>query len=93
EPCGLAQMIAMRYGCVPLVRATGGLKDTVEEGQTGFLFGAATPEALVEALRRALAIYPERAKWQKLQRNGMKQDFSWPKSARQYRTVYQSLLA
>jgi len=91
EPCGLAQMIAMRYGCVPVVRATGGLKDTVEEGRTGFLFEEATPEALVEALRRALATYPEQAKWQKLQRHGMKQDFSWTKSARQYRTVYQSL--
>jgi starch synthase len=91
EPCGLAQMIAMRYGCVPVVRATGGLKDTVEEGRTGFLFEEATPEALVEAIRRALATYPEQAKWQELQRNGMKQDFSWMKSAQQYRTVYQSL--
>jgi len=91
EPCGLAQMIAMRYGCVPLVRATGGLKDTVAEGQTGFLFESATPEALVEALRRALAAYPERAKWRRLQRNGMEQDFSWTKSAQQYREVYQSL--
>jgi starch synthase len=92
EPCGLAQMVAMRYGCVPVVRATGGLKDTVEEGRTGFLFEEATPEALVEALRRALATYPEQAKWQKLQRNCMKQDFSWTKSAQQYRTVYQSLI-
>lgn len=92
EPCGLAQMIAMRYGCVPVVRATGGLKDTVAEGQTGFLFEEATAEALVEALRRALAIYPEQAKWQKLQRNGMTQDFSWTKSAQRYRMVYQSLI-
>lgn len=57
----------MRYGCVPLVRATGGLKDTVEEGRTGFLF----EETSAEALRRALATYPEQEKWQKLQRNGM----------------------
>ncbi len=91
EPCGLAQMIAMRYGCVPVVRATGGLKDTVEDGRTGFLFEAASPEALVEALRRALAAYPEQEKWRKLQRNGMEQDFSWTKSARQYLAVYQSL--
>jgi len=61
----------MRYGCVPLVRATGGLKDTVEEGRTGFLFEETSAEALVEALRRALATYPEQEKWQKLQRNGM----------------------
>jgi starch synthase len=91
EPCGLAQMIAMRYGCVPVVRATGGLKDTVEEGRTGFLFEEATPDAHVEALRRALATYPEQAMWQKLQRSGMEQDFSWTKSAQQYRTVYHSL--
>lgn len=91
EPCGLAQMIAMRYGCVPLVRATGGLKDTVEEGQTGFLFEKAAPEALVEALRCALSTYPQPEKWQRIQRNGMAQDFSWTQSARQYRTVYQSL--
>jgi len=91
EPCGLAQMIAMRYGCVPVVRATGGLKDTVEEGRTGFLFEEATSEALVEAFRRALATYPEQAEWQKLQRNGMEQDSSWTKSAQQYRTVYHSL--
>ena len=91
EPCGLAQMIAMRYGCVPVVRATGGLKDTVAEGQTGFRFEEATSEALVEALRRALATYPEQAEWQKLQRNGMEQDSSWTKSAQQYRTVYHSL--
>ncbi len=91
EPCGLAQMIAMRYGCVPLVRATGGLKDTVEEGRTGFLFGAASAEALAEAIRGALAVYPQKAKWRKLQRNGMKQDFSWTKSAQQYLAVYQSL--
>jgi len=91
EPCGLAQMIAMRYGCVPVVRATGGLKDTVEEGRTGFLFEEATSEALVEAFRRALATYPEQAEWQKLQRSGMEQDFSWTKSAQQYRTVYHSL--
>ena len=91
EPCGLAQMIAMRYGCVPLVRATGGLKDTVEEGRTGFLFEEATPEALVEALRRARATYPEQAKWRKLQRNGMEQDFSWSRSASQYASLYWSL--
>ncbi|MBA4379548.1 MAG: glycogen synthase [Anaerolinea sp.] len=93
EPCGLAQMIAMRYGCVPLVRATGGLKDTVGEGQTGFLFGAASAEALAEAIRAALAVYPQREKWRKLQRNGMKQDFSWSRSASQYASLYWSLNA
>jgi starch synthase len=92
EPCGLAQMIAMRYGCVPLVRATGGLKDTVTEGRTGFLFGEAAPEALVEALRRALSIYHQPEEWRKLQLNGMAQDFSWTKSAQQYAHLYRALL-
>ena len=92
EPCGLAQMIAMRYGCVPLVRATGGMKDTVEEGQTGFLFGAASAEALAEVIRGALAVYHQREKWRKLQRNGMKQDFSWGRSARAYSELYIRML-
>jgi starch synthase len=93
EPCGLAQMNAMCYGCVPLVRATGGLKDTVTEGQTGFLFEAASPVALLSALRRALSLYHQPEEWRKLQLNGMRQDFSWTKSAGQYRVVYQSLIA
>jgi starch synthase len=91
EPCGLAQMIAMRYGCVPVVRATGGLKDTVEEGRTGFLFEKAEPADLAEALERALGVFNNPAKWQRYQRNGMSADFSWPRSARQYAMLYHSL--
>ncbi|KAF0106476.1 MAG: starch synthase [Anaerolineaceae bacterium] len=91
EPCGLAQMIAMRYGCVPVVRATGGLKDTVEEGRTGFLFRKAEPADLAEALERALGVYANPAKWQRYQRNGMSADFSWPRPARQYAMLYHSL--
>ncbi len=92
EPCGLAQMIAMRYGCVPVVHATGGLKDTVEEGKTGFLFQQPTPEALLEALERALSVYPNKQKWTRFQRNGMMQDFGWERSARQYALLYRSLM-
>jgi starch synthase len=91
EPCGLAQMIAMRYGCVPVVRATGGLKDTVEEGRTGFLFEKAEPADLAEALERALGVFDNPAKWQRYQRNGMSADFSWPRSASQYAMLYHSL--
>ena len=93
EPCGLAQMIAMRYGCVPLVRATGGLKDTVQEGKTGFLFAEASAQAMVEALERALAVYAKSERWQHFQRSGMQEDFSWPRSARQYATIYRSLVS
>ena len=93
EPCGLAQMIAMRYGCVPVVRTTGGLKDTVQEGKTGFMFDKAMPESLADALMRALGVYVNPEKWKRFQRNGMKEDFSWSKSARQYAILYRSLIS
>jgi starch synthase len=92
EPCGLAQMIAMRYGCVPVVHATGGLKDTVQEGRTGFLFQNAEPGSMQAALVRALAVFSEPVKWQQFQRNDMKEDFSWPRSASQYASIYNSLM-
>jgi starch synthase len=95
EPCGLSQMIAMRYGCIPIARATGGLRDTIQDegaGQdTGFLFDNATPEALAEAIRRMLAIHALPGRWQAMQRLGMQQDFSWSNSARQYSKLYQEL--
>jgi starch synthase len=96
EPCGLSQMIAMRYGCVPLARTVGGLVDTIrdwdqdEEG-TGFLFGEATPSALAGALRRALRVYADPEAWRELQHRCMLQDFSWERSAQQYRKLYLSL--
>jgi starch synthase len=96
EPCGLVQMIAMRYGCVPIARATGGLKDTVFETSggpaNGFVFDDATPVALAEAVRRALDLYSDRPRWQDLQRQGMQQDFSWERSAREYSLLYQKLM-
>lgn len=91
EPCGLAQMIAMRYGCVPVVHATGGLKDTVKEGKTGFLFQEDGIGAMVEALQRALSEYASPGKWEQFQRNGMVEDFSWSCSAAQYAELYRSL--
>ena len=94
EPCGLGQLIAMRYGCVPVVRATGGLADTVQDGVTGFTFGPYDRTALLEALQRALALYrgaPD--EWRALQRRGMTQDFSWAASARRYQQVYEWAMA
>jgi starch synthase len=93
EPCGLNQMIAMRYGCVPLARSVGGLSDTIEDydqssASNGFLFKAASSEALAGALRRALDVYARPADWRDLQKRGMQQDFSWERSARHYRDVY-----
>jgi starch synthase len=95
EPCGLAQMMAMRYGCVPLARATGGLQDTIidsEENGTGFLFKPASSTSLAETLHRALAVFPDRERWSAIQRRGMGQDFSWESSAIQYQKLYRELL-
>ncbi len=97
EPCGMAQMIAMRYGCVPVACATGGLRDTIQDydrssDSTGFLFDEASPEALARALVRALRLYADPFAWQGLQQRGMARDFSWQRSARQYRSLYRSLL-
>lgn len=94
EPCGLGQMIAMRYGSVPVVRSTGGLRDTVpnyaDGGKgLGFAFSPPDPPAMVEALRRAFATFADRRRWRGLQRRGMRQDFSWERSAKAYHRLYQ----
>lgn len=90
EPCGLNQLYSLRYGAVPVVRAVGGLADTVRERPpaTGFVFHDYTPGALLEALGRALAAYRDRPGWRALQRTGMKQDHSWDRSAREYVKIY-----
>ena len=88
EPCGLGQMIAMRYGCVPVVRATGGLADTVQNGVTGFTFGPYDPEVFEQALRLAIRTWRDRSAWRELQRRGMAADFSWTASARGYEQLY-----
>jgi len=97
EPCGLTQMIAMRYGCVPVARATGGLRDTIQDcdatiDSTGFLFAEASPEALAAGLRRALFYYADTKAWRGLQLRGMKRDFSWQRFARQYAELYRTLV-
>jgi starch synthase len=93
EPCGISQMIAMRYGSVPLVRAVGGLHDTVTDSETGFVFVAKTVKSFNDTLRRALQVYPDRERWLKLQKAGMAQDFSWTTSARKYLDLYKKLLS
>jgi len=97
EPCGLSQMIAMHYGCVPVVRAVGGLRDTVRDvalGRgTGFVFSKPTPEAIAEALGRARALFAQPRHWQAIQRRAMRQDFSWRKSARAYLAAYRRAMS
>jgi len=95
EPCGLNQIYSMKYGTVPVVRATGGLDDTVEpfngKTGTGFRFSDYSPEALLDALRQAVEAYHQPKAWRQLIANGMKKDFSWSASAKQYVKIYQGL--
>lgn len=94
EPCGLAQMIAYRYGTVPIVRRTGGLADTVVDvdapgdGGTGIVFDAADPAALLKAVRRGLSVYHDTRAWRSLVSRGMAQDYSWTSSAKRYVELY-----
>ena len=92
EPCGISQMISMRYGCVPLVRAVGGLHDTVTDSETGFVFVDKKVKSFNDTLRRALQLYPYHSRWMNLQKAGMEQDFSWTNSARQYLELYKKLI-
>lgn len=93
EPCGLSQMIAMRYGCIPIVSAVGGLKDTIYHNETGFIFEKPTVSRLATAIKKAFAVFGDRTRWISMQKSGMAQDFSWAVSARQYYQLYQRLLA
>jgi starch synthase len=95
EPCGLHQMQALRYGMVPVVRATGGLEDTVRDhalagGGTGFKFTEFSQDALFGALSRALKTHSQPDEWQEVMRRGMAQDFSWESAAPRYEEIYQS---
>ncbi len=98
EPCGLNQLYAMRYGTVPLVRSTGGLRDTVTEfdpktgSGTGFLFEAHDPGVFLDAIRRAVALYGRQGTdWARIRSNGMSARFSWERSAREYKRLYERL--
>lgn len=90
EPCGLGQLIAMRYGTVPVVRATGGLKDTVNN-ENGFVFKEYNESELFGTIKKFLAVYKKPIDWRNLQISGMKQNFSWDKSAQEYMKLYNKL--
>ena len=93
EPCGLGQMIAMRYGTVPVVRGTGGLADTVFEGQNGFVFKHAEGTELVAAVARAADAYRQSAVWKELMNKGMATDFAWNGRKDEYLAVFEKALA
>ncbi len=93
EPCGISQMIAMRYGSVPLVRAVGGLHDTVTDSETGFAFVDAKVKSFNDALRRALELLPYHSRWANMQKAGMALDFGWQASAQKYAELYKKLIS
>ena len=102
EPCGLNQLYSLKYGTVPIVRATGGLADTVVDATpencasgraTGFSFVVYAPQAFFDTVMRALTMFRvERGQWRKLQQTGMCQDWSWGRSAAEYESLYRSVL-
>jgi starch synthase len=97
EPCGLNQIYSLKYGTVPIVRATGGLDDTIEPWDartgkgTGFKFSEYNGEALLLTIKQALQAFRDQTSWQVLMRNGMNKDFSWSASAREYGKVYEKV--
>ena len=99
EPCGLNQLYSLRYGTPPVVRATGGLADTVvdadprtiaREEANGFVFEEPNAAALQAALERAIELYGKPKQWMKLIKNGMREDHSWRRSAEQYLQLYRA---
>ncbi len=97
EPCGLNQMFSLKYGTIPIVRAVGGLKDTVQpydprsDTGTGFVFGPYTAAALLEAVDQSLAAFKNKTAWTALRRRAMAMDFSWDRSAKRYIDLYRQL--
>ena len=98
EPCGLGQITALRYGTIPVVRETGGLIDTVKDytadkrNGNGFIFHQFSKVSLLDALIRAISVYDDKKAWNKLIAKAMKEDFSWIKSGKKYKEIYQKLL-
>ncbi|MHB0912572.1 MAG: glycogen synthase GlgA [Armatimonadota bacterium] len=99
EPCGLGQLLALRYGTIPVVRATGGLADTITDysredpKSNGFVFSEYTPEALAEAAARAVQAYADKAEWKSLVKSALSSDFSWGASADKYVEFYRDAIA
>ena len=97
EPCGLNQMYSLKYGTVPVVRATGGLDDTLEEWNpklgtgTGFKFEGLSADALLAAIDRALEAFQNKKTWMQLMRNGMAQNYGWARPAKEYAAVYEEV--
>lgn len=97
EPCGLNAIYSLAYGSVPIVRATGGLKDIVNDydnktkNGNGFVFNDYKADSMVEAIQKAISVYKEKEEWEKLALKGMNEDYSWAKSVKEYQNIYSSL--
>ena len=95
EPCGLAQMIALRYGTIPIVRETGGLRDSIhdagDKSGNGFTFKSYNAHDMLDAVVRARAYYDDKMKWGRLVNTALKQNFSWTKSAKDYIALYNDI--
>jgi starch synthase len=91
EPCGMNQMYSQRYGTPPIANATGGLVDTITDGETGFLMPEPSVPALIEGIGRGIAAFCDAAQWKRLQANGMTRDFGWGESARAYSRIYERI--
>lgn len=93
EPCGLTQMYGLTYGALPLVASTGGLRDTVADGETGFVFDDISAAGLAGALDRALATWADQPTWKRMQAAGMASRVDWAASAAQYASLFSEVMA
>ncbi|MCG5054441.1 MAG: glycogen/starch synthase [Myxococcales bacterium] len=93
EPCGLVQLYALHYGAIPIVHGVGGLRDTVRDGDNGFVFHEPSSQALADAVQRAVALWADAKAWKHLQQTGLRQDWSWRHAARPYDALYREVLA
>ena len=91
EPCGMNQMYSQHYGTPPIANATGGLVDTISDGETGFLIRGVTVPAIIEGIGRAILAFCDPPQWKRLQANGMTRDFGWGQSARAYALIYERI--
>ncbi|MBC8016593.1 MAG: glycosyltransferase, partial [Sporomusaceae bacterium] len=98
EPCGIGQLIAMRYGCVPIVREIGGLRDTVEPYNqytgtgNGFTFANYNAHEMFDTINKAVELFKNKEEWNKIVVNGMTSDYSWQQSAKQYQEIYKRMI-
>ncbi len=91
EPCGLNQMISLKYGTIPVVRATGGLDDTIKHRENGFKFGPYDAQVFLACIKEALEMYKDKESWNKIVQHAMSIDFSWGRSAREYVELYEKM--